>query len=98
MARYIDANKLQKDFEKVADEPDYMHEGETWQTGIYMAGTITDTQPTADVVEVRHGKWDVNVGMNFNTERICRNCKRRIEGNYWNYCSNCGAKMDGGEE
>ena len=51
--------------------------------------------PAADVVEVVHGEWKVNVGMNYNEERICCRCQKRIKGNHWNYCPNCGAKMDG---
>ena len=48
----------------------------------------------ADVSPVRHAKWSVNVGMNFFKERNCPVCKKRIESNFWNYCPNCGAKMD----
>ena len=51
--------------------------------------------PTVDVVGVVHGRWDVEVGMNYNKERICPVCNKHIESNYWNYCPNCGAKMDG---
>lgn len=51
--------------------------------------------PITDVQEVRHGKWKINVSMNYNRERICPICKEKIESNHWNYCSNCGAKMDG---
>ena len=51
----------------------------------------------ADVAPARHAKWGVEVGMNFFKERNCPVCKRRIESNFWSYCSSCGAKMDGGE-
>ena len=54
-----------------------------------------DSEPAADVSPVRHAKWSVNVGMNFFKERNCPVCKKRIESNFWNYCPNCGAKMDG---
>ena len=47
-----------------------------------------------EVSPVRHEKWGVNVGMNFFKERNCPVCKKRIESNFWNYCPNCGAKMD----
>ena len=50
--------------------------------------------PPADVATVLHAKWGVNVGMNFFKERNCPVCKKRIESNFWNYCPNCGAKMD----
>lgn len=52
MARYIDANELQKKLTQIADEPDYLHEGDTWDTGVYLAGVWVDKTPTADVVEV----------------------------------------------
>ena len=50
--------------------------------------------PAADVAPVRHGRWEVEVGMNFFKERNCPVCKKRIESNFWNFCSNCGTKMD----
>ena len=53
-----------------------------------------DKIPSADVAPVRHGRWEVKVGMNFFKERNCPVCKKRIESNFWNFCPNCGAKMD----
>ena len=53
--------------------------------------------PAADVAPVRHGRWEVKVGMNFFKERNCPVCKKRIESNFWNYCPNCGANMEGGD-
>lgn len=50
--------------------------------------------PAADFAPVRHGRWEVEVGMNFYKERNCPVCKKRIESNFWNYCPNCGAQMD----
>lgn len=50
--RYIDVNLLQERLEQVSSEPDYMHEGETWDVGVSLAGTIADHIPTADVREV----------------------------------------------
>lgn len=56
---------------------------------------IVEEFPSADVAPVRHGRWEVEVGMNFFRERNCPVCKKRIESNFWNYCPNCGTKMDG---
>ena len=53
--------------------------------------------PAADVAPVRHARWGVEVGMNFFKERNCPVCKKRIESNFWNYCPNCGANMEGGD-
>lgn len=47
-------------------------------------------------VEKAKLKWEVEVGMNFFKERNCPVCKKRIESNFWNFCPNCGAKIDGG--
>lgn len=47
-----------------------------------------------EVSEVRHARWGVEVGMNFFKERNCPVCKKRIESNFWNFCPNCGCRMD----
>ena len=52
--------------------------------------------PTVDAVEVVHARW-----IKRPYERICPVCKDR-HSYYgwaeWNFCKNCGAKMDGGNE
>lgn len=50
--------------------------------------------PSADVVEVRHGHWKCDDGF------TCSECGYHMvvgDGAY-NYCPNCGARMDGEEE
>ena len=55
--------------------------------------------PTADVVEVRHGEWLDCHSIAFTEE--CSVCGRCVDLDYfgrrnrYNYCPNCGAKMDG---
>ena len=52
--------------------------------------TITDigNMPTVDAVPVKHGKWEVINGIVSCT--VCgEHCME------FNYCPNCGAKMDG---
>ena len=62
-------------------------------------GVIRCVKP-ADVAPVRHGKWiDVQEKRLFGDHYfLCPNCKSRnglmIS---FNFCPNCGAKMDGGE-
>ena len=63
--------------------------------------------PTVDAVPVVHGDWTI-IDDEYNMETIyqCSVCKEdfvTIDGetpqeNLWNYCPNCGAKMDGGNE
>ena len=66
--------------------------------------------PAADVVEVRHGRWEFEVydRMKWCTKAICSSCKRTIANNAdltqdWGkrlflkdnqFCAKCGAKMD----
>ena len=64
-----------------------------------------DNAPTVDAVEVVHGRWklygnDDNCGCSY----FCSNCHNSfdedwfyVQGQYrqFNYCPNCGAKMDG---
>lgn len=52
-----------------------------------------DSLPAADVVEVRHGRWIENT--------FCSCCggfdeddKGNIIQSFYNYCPNCGARMD----
>ena len=61
-------------------------------------------QPTVDAEEVVHGEWML-IENDFDAERIeCMLCGASFyDGdndtfdNPYNYCPNCGAKMDGGE-
>lgn len=52
--------------------------------------------PSADVAEVKHGKWETN--SDIPDTLICSVCKCRFD--MWKhdshrYCPNCGARMDG---
>lgn len=59
--------------------------------------------PAADVVPVRHGKWEITDAYPHNVH--CSVCHKRFAQTHWevwedgslprDYCPNCGAKMDG---
>ena len=57
--------------------------------------------PAADVAPVRHGRWIEQEKYTFGVMYDCSICGDRIldnghyNGHSWNYCPNCGAKMDG---
>jgi len=53
-------------------------------------------QLAADVVPVVHGHWIKYAKYSFGTMYDCSICSNRIldNGHSWNYCPNCGAKMD----
>ena len=56
--------------------------------------------PAADVVEVVHGRW---ISDEADVLFHCSECEAQISTSWdyddlrWNYCPNCGAKMDGKE-
>lgn len=63
------------------------------------ATLILREAPTIDVALVRHGQW---VSVPHKLARICSVCNRdepykfaNINADVYDYCPNCGAKMDG---
>ena len=58
-----------------------------------------DAIPAADVIPVRHGRWIEHEKYTFGVMYGCSICDNLIldNGHSWNYCPNCGAKMDGGD-
>ncbi len=54
----------------------------------------------ADVAPVRHGRWVKQDKYAFGTFYDCSICDNRIldTGHSWNYCPNCGCRMDGGDD
>lgn len=57
----------------------------------------------ADVAEVVHEKWLLDRWPSW-PHRECSRCKimiprtKEVPDQYWQYCPNCGARMDGGNE
>ena len=97
--RMIDANALHRRLHERAN--DFALLDECTAQVIRDDMEIMQEQPTVDAVEVvRHGFWC------WITEDIyrCDNCGemshvKEVMGNPdWNYCPNCGAKMDGGPD
>ena len=70
---------------------------------ITMSGVkILNQFPVADVAPVRHGRW---ISVPHKLARVCSVCNRDepykfadIDADVYDYCPNCGAKMDGGVE
>ena len=68
------------------------------------ARKLMEEAPTADVAEVKRGKWIEKEEVYGDVYYTCSNCNNdwtTIDGtpqeNFMNYCPNCGAKMDGGK-
>lgn len=91
MAEYINRAELIENLNKFA--PEHYNA---------LINQLITKQPTADVMEVKHGKWIVPSGaIKIFEDRyvICSECNVMIPvvkelDRYW-YCPNCGAKMDG---
>lgn len=97
MAEYIDreaALSLVK-----PDAPDDEKAVVTIVTAKKLIRSVLHRTPTADVAPVVHGRWIEQEKYTFGTMYDCSICSTRIldNGHSWNYCPNCGAKMDGGD-
>lgn len=86
MTEYIDRNAL---LQKIR-----------WASSAEEAVISARRMPAADVSRVRHGRWVEQEKYTFGTMYDCSICGDRIldTGHSWNYCPNCGAKMDGGAD
>ena len=67
---------------------------------INYATLILREAPTIDVAPVRHGRWEKQRGI-YSCSECGMTCPYDVQADvieYWacNYCPNCGAKMDGG--
>ena len=115
MARYIDADLILPHIdEEIAickEQERVSPSASANRIGLQVARSFIATAPTADVVEVKHGKWIRNernipkmrefhekgIGLSMSEISIFWTCS---ECGMWGhlidkYCSECGAKMDG---
>ena len=68
---------------------------------IALAHGILENVPSADVEPVRHGRWKTKkFEGDYFPETYCSECGQRyaVLNLTYDYCPNCGARMDGEEE
>lgn len=67
---------------------------------VLTAKKLLQAVPAADVAPVRHGRWQVYYTDLDTLYSRCSDCLCSFKGakNHYNYCPNCGAKMDGEAE
>ena len=89
--RLIDANDLLN-----AIRDDYNING----TNFARIRQHIEDAPAVDAVEVVHGRWIEKEKYTFGVMYDCSICDNRIldNGHSWNYCPNCGCRMDGGDD
>ena len=106
MARYIDMDKLLQDM--CASHHLRIFSRNDADDMFEKMVEITQRQPTADVVEVKHGEWLKTEEPLGYRDVDCIECSACHDSwvidedfdfedhkQYWKYCPNCGAKMDG---
>ena len=102
MGRYIDAERLKQ----ILKPKEWGTPDERWIPE-HEIGAMLDYFPAADVQEVRHGRWVIEKKMfpYIYPKWSCSECgEETTETTGWgtkpryNYCPNCGAKMDEEEE
>ena len=102
MARLIDADALKKE---IVDFKLNLHpQNQDYGTGYFSALSVVEGMlayaPTVDAVPVVHGRWEWLGPYRYNDDGMigtCSICKERLRIFEHNYCPNCGANMDGGE-
>jgi rubrerythrin len=93
--RYVDIDKFKEQIQKAVDN--------YWlgfSTGYHLAEDVIEeinygNFDTADVEEVRHGKWEKRSWIIFDSEKVgfrCSECNTTWD-SPTKYCPNCGSKM-----
>ena len=96
--RLIDGDALIEKFNEKVDMAECLIDARTaerFATFCALADAVEE-MPTVDAVEVVHGRWIEQEKYTFGLMYDCSICDNRIldNGHSWNYCPNCGAKMD----
>ena len=98
--RLIDANALKEAMWNTDSDVYEFCQGRVTNMGIsrLKLDDMIDDCPTVDAVEVVHAKWEKAHIAGY---LKCNSCKDAfiyeewLKSGKWNYCPNCGAKMDG---
>lgn len=89
MSEYI----KRKDVEKMLEDADLIFD-EEYNVGYCTEDISINEIPAADVVEVKHGKWEVRTVRGV-AVLYCSACGSSTDVIYeYMFCPNCGAKMD----
>ena len=100
MARYIDADELTEEIKSLSV---MLGDENVFKTAKESVLRIIDEQPTADVVEVKHGEWEKTKVVNeeygyvevYYQHKDCKISPAELYKCPFEHCPRCGAKMDG---
>lgn len=90
--RLIDADALFSEIKTREDESDMPA---LWYNGVAFARWFIFHAPTIEAEPVKHGEWVRED--EYSDLWVCDQCGFAVEYKD-NYCPNCGARMDGGDE
>lgn len=95
MSNYISREALKEAFDNAdADVCESYPDGYCdWGFGRKNINDVIDGVPAADVEPVRHGRW-IDNGIPESVLSGCSICGYSCGAYTFNYCPNCGAKMD----
>ena len=95
MAEYIKREELME-FPIRRNHYDRKNGNKHFINGIETVLEYAENLPAADVAPVVHGRWiDAR---EYCGDYMCSNCEALYGTNKFNYCPNCGTKMDGETE
>lgn len=99
IAEYIERGALMQ-FPIRRNHYDRKNGNEHFINGIESVLEYAENLPAADVAPVRHGRWLQKKHKIFGNayDYVCSECGCDYALAEYNYCPNCGAKMDGGVE
>lgn len=98
MAKYIDSGAFQAALVRKQCGPANQRYTEGWNDCLLRVKSMVSKTPAADVAPVVHGQWIYDKKAQ---RPYCSVCKEYFYGatnSPMSYCSNCGAKMDGGAD
>ena len=100
MAEYIEREALMRQIKEIhCAECNSYHGVRCRACWVDDALGYIDSEPTADVVPVRHAMWEVVVGSDGKEHMVCTGCRKQQDlTGVFSYCPNCGCRMDGGDD
>ena len=95
MAEYLSKETLQEKLNRKKAGTANKRYTEGWNDAILMVKSMIHSEKATDVAPVRHGRWVPTEAPFMNECEDCSVCGyRTVWGHGYNYCPNCGCKMD----
>lgn len=100
MAKYIDEENLIRRMHTMAKDKNYPPYADIFKSFAFKVfKDLLMSEPTADVLKVKHGKWSRGIENSGSVYAHCSACNRKMNDYCYGYlhCPMCGAIMDGKE-